>query len=83
LGSFFRYICDNGTYKAVYDDLYDGYDKKIDVSNVDVSLNGIELEDREFLAAIKQGREPNSSIAQCFSAMQTLERLNQSLKRES
>jgi len=83
LGSFFRYICDNGTYKAVYDDLYDGYDKKIDVSNVDVSLNGIELEDREFLAAIKQGREPNSSIGQCFSAMQTLERLNQSLKRES
>jgi 2-hydroxy-4-carboxymuconate semialdehyde hemiacetal dehydrogenase len=83
LGSFFRYICDNGTYKAVYDDLYDGYDKKIDVSNVDVSLNGIELEDREFLAAIKGGREPNSSIAQCFSAMQTLERLNQSLKRES
>src|SRR5277367_3815720 len=83
LGSFFRYICDNGTYKAVYDDLYDGYDKKIDVSNVDVSLNGIELEDREFLAAIKEGREPNSSIAQCFSAMQTLERLNQSLKRES
>jgi 2-hydroxy-4-carboxymuconate semialdehyde hemiacetal dehydrogenase len=83
LGSFFRYICDNGTYKAVYDDLYDGYDKKIDVSGVDVSLNGIELEDRAFLAAIKAGREPNSSIAQCFSAMQTLERLNQSLKRES
>jgi 2-hydroxy-4-carboxymuconate semialdehyde hemiacetal dehydrogenase len=83
LGSFFRYICDNGTYKAVYDDLYDGYDKKIDVSNIDVSLNGIELEDREFLAAIKEGREPNSSIAQCFSAMQTLERLNQSLQRES
>lgn len=83
LGSFFRYICDNGTYKAVYDDLFDGYDKKIDVSKVDVSMNGIELEDREFLAAIKQGREPNSSIAQCFAAMQTLERLNQSLKRES
>jgi 2-hydroxy-4-carboxymuconate semialdehyde hemiacetal dehydrogenase len=83
LGSFFRYICDNGTYKAVYDDLYDGNDKKIDVSKVDVSMNGIELEDREFLAAIKEGREPNSSIAQCFSAMQTLERLNQSLQRNS
>src|SRR5471032_3330451 len=83
LGSFFRYICDNGTYKAVYDDLFDGADKKIDVSKVDVSMNGIELEDREFLAAIKEGREPNSSIAQCFAAMQTLERLNQSLKRES
>ena len=81
LGSFFRYICDNGTYKAVYDDLFDGMDKPIDVSKVDVSMNGIELEDREFLAAIKAGREPNSSIAQCLAAMQTLDRLEQELKK--
>jgi 2-hydroxy-4-carboxymuconate semialdehyde hemiacetal dehydrogenase len=81
LGSFFRYICDNGTYKALYDDLVDGDDKSIDVSKVDVSMNGIELEDREFLAAIKAGREPNSSVAQCISAMQTLDRLEQEMKR--
>jgi 2-hydroxy-4-carboxymuconate semialdehyde hemiacetal dehydrogenase len=80
LGSFFRYICDNGTYKAIYDDLVDGYDKKIDVSTVDVSTNGIELEDREFFAAIKEHREPNSSVAQCVDAMRTLDRLERSLK---
>ena len=63
LGSFFRYICDNGTYKAFYDDLSDGKDNKIDVSKVDVSMDGIELEDREFIAAIKEKREPNASLA--------------------
>jgi 2-hydroxy-4-carboxymuconate semialdehyde hemiacetal dehydrogenase len=79
LGSFFRYICDNGTYKALYDDLVDGYDKPIDVSKVDVSMNGIELEDREFFAAIREGREPNSSLAQCVPAMETLDRLERML----
>ena len=63
LGSFFRYICDNGTYKAFYDDLSDGKDNKIDVSKVDVSMDGIELEDREFIAAIREKREPNASLA--------------------
>jgi 2-hydroxy-4-carboxymuconate semialdehyde hemiacetal dehydrogenase len=79
LGSFFRYICDNGTYIARYDDLFDGNEKPIDVSTVDVSMNGVELEDREFLAAIKENREPNSSVAQCLSAMAVLDRLEQEL----
>ncbi len=78
-GSFFRYICDNGTYKALYDDLVDGADKPIDVSKVDVSMNGIELEDREFFAAIAEKREPNASLAQCLPAMRTLDRLERSL----
>ena len=68
LGSFFRYICDNGTYKAFYDDLSDGKDNKIDVSKVDVSMDGIELEDREFIAAIKEKREPNASLRRCCPA---------------
>jgi 2-hydroxy-4-carboxymuconate semialdehyde hemiacetal dehydrogenase len=74
-GSFFRYICDNGTFKAYYDDLSDGKDKQIDVSKVDVSMDGIELEDREFIAAIKGKREPNGSLAQLLPCMQTLDRL--------
>jgi 2-hydroxy-4-carboxymuconate semialdehyde hemiacetal dehydrogenase len=78
-GSFFRYICNNGTYKALYDDLVDGYDKPIDVSGVDVSMNGIELEDREFFAAIREHREPKSSVAQVLPAMQTLGRLEAQL----
>ena len=79
-GSFFRYICDNGTYKALYDDLVDGYDKPVDVSKVDVSMNGIELEDREFFAAIQEQREPKSSVAQVLPAMRTLGRLEQQLE---
>jgi 2-hydroxy-4-carboxymuconate semialdehyde hemiacetal dehydrogenase len=78
-GTFFRYICDNGTYVAYYDDLVDGEQQKIDLSKVDVSMNGIELQDREFFAAIKEKREPNSSVGQCLSAMQTLDRLEKSM----
>jgi 2-hydroxy-4-carboxymuconate semialdehyde hemiacetal dehydrogenase len=83
LGTFFRYICDNGTFIARYDDLFDGKDQKIDVSKVDVSMNGIELQDREFFAAIRERREPNASVAQVLPAMQTLDRLEQCLKADS
>ena len=79
LGTFFRYICDNGTYIARYDDLVDGKEQPIDVSKVDVSMNGIELQDREFFAAIKEGREPNSSFAQVLPCYQTLDKIEKSL----
>ncbi len=78
-GTFFRYICDNGTYLARYDDLYDGNNNPIDLSGVAVSMNGIELQDREFLSAIREGREPNASVAQCLAAMQTLDRIERTL----
>jgi 2-hydroxy-4-carboxymuconate semialdehyde hemiacetal dehydrogenase len=76
LGSFFRYIGDSGTYIARYDDLFNGKEEKIDVSRVDVSMNGIELQDREFFAAIREGREPNASVAQvlpCYEVLHGLE----------
>lgn len=79
LGTFFRYICDNGTYLARYDELLDGKNNPIDVSSVDVSSNGIELQDREFFAAIAQGREPNASVAQVLPCYQTLHQLEQTL----
>src|SRR5580692_9826047 len=79
LGTFFRYICDNGTYIARYDELLDGKNNPIDVSKVDVSMNGIELQDREFFAAIRDGREPNASLAQCLPAMRTLGNLERQL----
>jgi 2-hydroxy-4-carboxymuconate semialdehyde hemiacetal dehydrogenase len=79
LGTFFRYIGDTGTYIARYDDLFDGKEQQIDVSKVDVSMNGIELQDREFFAAIREGREPNSSVAQVLPAYQVLDKLEQSL----
>ena len=82
LGTFFRYICDNGTYIARYDELVDGEEKPIDVSKVDVSMNGIELQDREFIAAIREGREPNASVAQCLPAMRVLSELDAQLTRD-
>ena len=78
LGTVFRYICDNGTYIARYDDLFDGYDKPIDLSGVAVSNNGIELIDREFIAAIYEGRRPNSSAQDVLDAMRTLDKIERS-----
>jgi 2-hydroxy-4-carboxymuconate semialdehyde hemiacetal dehydrogenase len=79
LGTFFRYIGDCGTYIARYDDLFNGKEEKIDVSKVDVSMNGIELQDREFFAAIREGREPNSSVASVLPCYQVLHQLEQQL----
>jgi 2-hydroxy-4-carboxymuconate semialdehyde hemiacetal dehydrogenase len=80
LGTFFRYIGDTATYLARYDDLFSGKEEKIDVSQVDVSMNGIELQDREFFAAIKEGREPNSSVAKVFACYEVLHKLEQQLQ---
>lgn len=77
LGTFFRYIGDTATYIARYDDLVNGKEETIDVSNVDVSMNGIELQDREFIAAIREGREPNSSVSQVLDCYRVLHDLEQ------
>jgi len=82
LGTFFRYICDHGTYIARYDDLVDGKESPIDLSGVAVSMNGIELQDREFFAAIAEKRKPNASVAQVLPAMETLDRLEKTLKAQ-
>ena len=83
LGTFFRYIGDSATYLARYDDLMQstssGKEEKIDVSGVAVSMNGIELQDREFFAAIREGREPNASVVQVFNCYQVLHDLEQQL----
>jgi len=84
IGSFFRYICDNGTYNAYYDDLADAKKNPIDLSKVDVSMDGIELEDREFISAIRERREPNSALSQVLPCMEVLGRLERIIdpKRE-
>ena len=80
LGTFFRYIGDTATYLARYDDLFNGKEERIDVSKVDVSMNGIELQDREFFAAIREGREPNSSVAKVLPCYKVLHDLEQQLR---
>jgi 2-hydroxy-4-carboxymuconate semialdehyde hemiacetal dehydrogenase len=82
-GSFFRYIGDTGTYLARYDDLFDGHDRPIDVSGVAVSLNGIELQDREFVAAIRERREPNASVADVLACYRVLDGLEQQLTADA
>jgi 2-hydroxy-4-carboxymuconate semialdehyde hemiacetal dehydrogenase len=79
LGTYFRYIGDSGTYIARYDDLYNGKEEQIDVSKVDVSMNGIELQDREFFAAIREGREPNASVGKVFDCYRVLGELEKQL----
>ena len=79
LGTYFRYIGDTGTYLARYDDLFSGKEEQIDVSKVAVSMNGIELQDREFFAAIKEGREPNASVSQVLPCYKVLHNLEQQL----
>jgi len=83
LGTFFRYICDTGTWIARYDDLVTGREEPIDVSQVDVSTNGIELQDREFFAAIREGREPNASVAQVLPCYQVLDQLERQIDAAS
>ena len=82
LGTFFRYIGDTATYIARYDDLFNGKEEKIDVSKVDVSMNGIELQDREFFAAIREDREPNSSVARVLPCYRVLHQLEQQLNAQ-
>ena len=82
MGTFFRYICDNGTYIARYDDLVNGKEEAIDVSQVDVSMNGIELQDREFITSIREGREPRASVANVLPAYQVMHELEQQLNTQ-
>lgn len=81
LGTEFRYICDNGTYTAFYDDMYSGKGEIVDVSGIDVSTNGIELMQREFFSAIKEDREPNGSVSQILSTMEVLEKIQQMIEK--
>ena len=83
LGTFFRYIGDTATYIARYDDLFNGKDEKIDVSKVDVSMNGIELQDREFVAAIREKREPNASVAKVLPCYRVLDKLEKQLAKSA
>jgi 2-hydroxy-4-carboxymuconate semialdehyde hemiacetal dehydrogenase len=80
LGTFFRYICDTDTWVARYDDLFTGKEEKVDVSGVAVSMNGIELQDREFVTAIREGREPNASVAQVMPCYRVLDALEKQLE---
>lgn len=82
IGTNFRYIGDTGTYLTRYDDLYNGGDEKIDLSGFCISDNGIELQDREFVAAIMENREPNASVRQVLPCYQVIGKLERELARQ-
>lgn len=62
LGTVFRYIGDTGTYVARYDELWTGNDEKVDLSEISVSADGIELQDRDFINCVREDAAPVSSI---------------------
>jgi len=57
-----------------------GKEEPIDLSGVAVSSNGIELQDREFIAAIRERREPNASVAQVMPCYRVLDALEKQLE---
>jgi 2-hydroxy-4-carboxymuconate semialdehyde hemiacetal dehydrogenase len=81
IGSPYRYICDKGTWIAFYDDLHTAKGEKVDTSATDVSQNGFENQDREFIKAITENRAPNSSVEDALRAMQTLDKVEQQFAR--
>lgn len=83
LGTFFRYICDNGTWIARYDDLETGYGKKVDLADIAVTMDGIELQDREFIAALREGREPVASVAEVMPCYRLLDEIERSLMAQA
>jgi 2-hydroxy-4-carboxymuconate semialdehyde hemiacetal dehydrogenase len=78
-GSTFRYICDEGAYVARYDALVDGWGKPIDISGVAEATDGVQLQDHEFVAAIREGREPRSSVHAVLPAYRVLDQLARDL----
>jgi 2-hydroxy-4-carboxymuconate semialdehyde hemiacetal dehydrogenase len=82
IGSVFRYIGDSGTYLAYYDELSDGNDVPVDLSVVAVPKNGVEGQDREFVAAILEGREPEASINRVLPSYRVLADLDEQLARD-
>ena len=78
----FRYIGDTGTWIARYDDLLTGKDVPIDLAGVAVSTNGIELQDREIVSAIREGREPHSSLAQVLDGYRVIGELAKDLEAQ-
>lgn len=77
IGTHFRYICDNGTFTAYYDDMQTGAGETVDLSAVASSSNGIELMQREFFSAIRENREPNGSVQQVLATHEVMEKIEQ------
>jgi len=59
-----------------------GKEEPVDLTGVTVSNNGIELQDREFIAAIREGREPNSSVGKVLDCYRVLGELEVQLNKD-
>ena len=45
-------------------------------------MNGIELQDREFISSVREGREPRASVANVLPAYQVMHELEQQLNTQ-
>jgi 2-hydroxy-4-carboxymuconate semialdehyde hemiacetal dehydrogenase len=76
-GGFYRYIGEEETYKIYRDSMTDseGTDVPLDATAA------FDRQDAEFVSAIRERREPESSIASCVPTMRLLDRIDASMAR--
>jgi len=76
-GGFYRYIGEEDTYKVYRDSMTDseGNDVALD------STAAFDRQDVEFTAAIREGREPESSAKSCLPTMALLDKIDRAMQR--
>jgi 2-hydroxy-4-carboxymuconate semialdehyde hemiacetal dehydrogenase len=76
-GGFYRYIGEEDTYKVYRDSMTDsdGNELRLDPTAA------FDRQDVEFVSAIREGREPESSAASVVPAMALLDRIDKSMSR--
>jgi 2-hydroxy-4-carboxymuconate semialdehyde hemiacetal dehydrogenase len=74
-GGFYRYIGEEDTYKVYRDSMTDSDGKDV---QLDPTL-AFDRQDVEFVAAIREGREPESSAASCAKTMALLDKIDKAM----
>jgi 2-hydroxy-4-carboxymuconate semialdehyde hemiacetal dehydrogenase len=76
-GGFYRYIGEEETYKVYRDSMTDSEGKEVTLDNI----AAFDRQDVEFVSAIREGREPESSAASCVPTMALLDRIDKSMSK--
>jgi 2-hydroxy-4-carboxymuconate semialdehyde hemiacetal dehydrogenase len=77
-GGFYRYIGEEETYKVYRDSMTDSEGKEV---QFDDNTLAFDRQDIEFVAAIREGREPESSAASVVPTMALLDKIDKSMNR--
>ncbi len=74
-GGFYRYIGEEDTYKVYRDSMTDSEGKEVQLDGVPA----FDRQDVEFVSAIREGREPESSAASCVKTMALLDKIDRAM----